>query len=114
MNPLDLLIPVAHAAGANLGTSPDAGTINMIMIAAFVAIFVFLIILPQSRRTKQHREMLAKLQKGDEVVTSGGLAGRVVDIGDAFITLEVSDGVQMKFQRVAIAMVLPRGSLKAS
>jgi preprotein translocase subunit YajC len=88
--------------------------INLFMIVAFVGIFIFLVILPQSRRTKQHREMLAKLQKGDEVVTSGGLAGRVADIGDSFVTLEVADGVQMKFQRIAIAMVLPRGSLKAS
>lgn len=58
--------------------------------------------------------MLSKLQKGDEVITSGGLAGRVDEIGDSFVTLEVADGVRMKFQRAAIATVLPRGSLKAS
>jgi len=113
MNPLDLLIPVAHAQAA-AAEPPGAGMMNILMIVAFVGIFVFLVILPQSRRTKQHRDMLAKLQKGDEVVTSGGLAGRVMEIGDSFVTLEVADGVQMKFQRVAIAMVLPRGSLKAS
>ncbi|MBS0460880.1 MAG: preprotein translocase subunit YajC, partial [Proteobacteria bacterium] len=75
---------------------------------------IFFMIVPQSRRAKQHREMLAKLQKGDEVVTNGGLAGRVADIGDSFITLEISDGVKVKFQRAAIAVVLPKGSLKAS
>ena len=88
--------------------------INIFLIVAFVGVFYFIGIRPQARRAKEHRELLAKLQKGDEVITSGGLAGRVADIGDSFITLEVSDGVQMKFQRIAIAMVLPRGSLKAS
>ena len=112
MNPLDLLIPVAHAQAGP--AAQGGGIINLFMIVAFVGVFVFLVILPQSKRTKQHREMLAKLQKGDEVITSGGLAGRVADIGESFITLEVADGVQMKFQRIAIAMVLPRGSLKAS
>ncbi len=77
-------------------------------------VFIFAMVLPQSRRAKQHREMLAKLEKGDEVVTNGGLAGRVAEIGDAFITLEIADGVRVKFQRASIAVVLPRGSLKAS
>ncbi len=113
MNPLDLLIPVAHAQ-ASPAAAQGAGMINIILIIAFVGVFYFIGIRPQARRAKEHRELLAKLQKGDEVITSGGLAGRVADIGDSFITLEVSDGVQMKFQRIAIAMVLPRGSLKAS
>ncbi|HEV2608598.1 MAG TPA: preprotein translocase subunit YajC [Xanthomonadaceae bacterium] len=113
MNPLDLLIPVAHAQ-ATSAAAPNAGVFNIFLIVAFVGIFYFIGIRPQARRAKEHRDLLAKLQKGDEVVTSGGLAGRVTEIGDSFITLEVADGVQMKFQRVAIAMVLPRGSLKAS
>ena len=58
--------------------------------------------------------MLAKLQKGDEVVTHSGIAGRVADIGDAFITVEIADGVKVKFQRATISMVLPKGSLKSS
>lgn len=78
------------------------------------AVFIFLMVIPQSRRAKQHREMLAKLQKGDEVVTNGGLAGRVADLGDAFITLEIADGVKVKFQKAAISVVLPKGSLKAA
>jgi preprotein translocase subunit YajC len=113
MNPLDLLIPVAHAQAAPAAAS--GGGLSMFLFPVImIGVLYFIMIRPQARRAKEHRDLLAKLQKGDEVVTSGGLAGRVTEIGDSFITLEVADGVQMKFQRVAIAMVLPRGSLKAS
>jgi preprotein translocase subunit YajC len=113
MNLLDLLIPVAHAQSAP-AAAPDGGVIQIAMIVGVGLIFYFMMIRPQMKRQKEHRDLLAKLQKGDEVITSGGLAGRVAEIGDSFITLEVADGVQMKFQRIAISMVLPRGSLKAS
>ena len=113
MNPLDLLIPTANAQAAS-GAPPNAGMFNILLLVAFVGIFYFIGIRPQMRRAKEQRDMLAKLQKGDEVITSGGVAGRVDDIGDSFITLEVADGVRVKFQRGAISHVLPRGSLKAS
>lgn len=113
MNPLDILIPVAHAQAAP-GASAGGGLLGMLPLIVIFVLMIFFMIVPQSRRAKQHREMLAKLQKGDEVVTNGGLAGRVADLGDSFITLEISDGVKVKFQRAAIAVVLPKGSLKAS
>jgi preprotein translocase subunit YajC len=113
MSPLDLLISPAYAQ-AGPAAAPGGGMFQIVLLAGFVGIFYFLMIRPQMKRAKEHRELLAKLQKGDEVITSGGLAGRVDEIGDSFITLEVADGVRMKFQRVAIAIVLPRGSLKAS
>ena len=113
MSLLDLLIPVAHAQGAP-AAAPNAGLFNIVLIIAFIGIFYFIGIRPQMRRAKEQRDMLAKLQKGDEVVTSGGLTGRVDAIGDSFITLEIADGVRVKFQRGAIGQVLPKGSLKAS
>ena len=113
MNPLDFFIPVAHAQAVN-PAGPGGGLSTFILPIVMLAVVFFLMILPQNKRTKQHREMLAKLQKGDEVVTNGGLAGRVTDLGDAFVTIEISNGVNAKFQRAAIAMVLPKGSLKAS
>ncbi|MBS0192811.1 MAG: preprotein translocase subunit YajC [Proteobacteria bacterium] len=113
MNPLDLLIPVAHAQAAPAG-APGGGLMGLLPFVILFAVFIFLMVIPQSRRAKQHREMLAKLQKGDEVVTNGGLAGRVADLGDAFITLEIADGVKVKFQKAAISVVLPKGSLKAA
>jgi preprotein translocase subunit YajC len=113
MNLLDLLIPVAHAQTAP-AAAQGGGTQTLIFMIVMVGVFYFIMIRPQMKRAKEHRDLLAKLQKGDEVITSGGLVGRVDEIGDSFITLEVADGVRMKFQRVAIATVLPRGSLKAS
>ena len=113
MNLLDLLIPVAHAQAAP-AAQQGGGTQTLIFMIVMVGVFYFIMIRPQMKRAKEHRDLLAKLQKGDEVITSGGLVGRVDEIGDSFITLEVADGVRMKFQRAAIATVLPRGSLKAS
>jgi preprotein translocase subunit YajC len=113
MNPLDFFIPVAHAQAAPAGAQ-GGGLLSLAPLAVMFVIVIFMIILPQSKRAKQHRELLAALQKGDEVVTNGGVAGRVTGIGDSFVTIEISDGVQVKFQRAAISMVLPKGTLKAS
>ncbi len=113
MNLLDLLIPIAHAQAAP--AAAQGGGLTMFAFPIImIGVLYFIMIRPQMKRAKEHRDLLAKLQKGDEVITSGGLVGRVDEIGDSFITLEVADGVRMKFQRVAIATVLPRGSLKAS
>ena len=69
---------------------------------------------PQMKRSKEHRDLIAKLAKGDEVITSGGIAGRVDDLGDNFITVEVAEGVRIKLQRTAIVAVLPKGTLKSA
>jgi preprotein translocase subunit YajC len=74
----------------------------------------FLMIRPQMKRAKEHRELIAKLAKGDEVITNGGIAGRVADIGENFITLEVADNVRVKLQRSAIVAVLPKDTLKSA
>jgi len=69
---------------------------------------------PQMKRQKEVREMLGKLAKGDEVLTSGGIAGRIDDMGESFVTVEIADGVKIKLQRSAIAAVLPKGTLKSA
>jgi len=74
----------------------------------------FLMIRPQMKRQKEHRGMLDKLQRGDEIITSGGIAGTVSEIGDNFVTVEISNGVQVRVQRGAIANVLPKGTLKSA
>ncbi len=68
---------------------------------------------PQAKRAKEHKNLLASLQKGDEVVTSGGIAGKVSKVADDFVVIEVSDSVELKFQKQAIAATLPKGTLKA-
>ncbi len=78
----------------------------------FAAIFYFLLIRPQSKRQKEHKRMVDALAKGDEVVTVGGIAGRITDIGDNFAKVEVADGVEVKVRRQAVESVIPKGSLK--
>lgn len=107
---LDFLISPAYAQQA-------AGAPNPIMqflpLIALVVLFYFMLIRPQMKRAKEHRNMLSALAKGDEVVTSGGVVGKVANIGEAYVAVEVADNVSIKVQKSAISSVLPKGSLKA-
>jgi preprotein translocase subunit YajC len=110
---MNSLIPdaMAQAAGAAAGPSPLA---MPIMMVAFVAIFYFLMIRPQQKKQKEHQAMLSKIAAGDEVVTSGGILGRVVEVGDNFITLEIADNVRIKVQRFQVTSLVPKGTLKGA
>jgi preprotein translocase subunit YajC len=79
---------------------------------AFAAIFYFMLIRPQQKRMKEQRDMLAKLTTGDEVVTGGGLIGRIVEVGETLVTLEIATGVNVRVQRGQITQLLPKGTLK--
>ena len=85
-----------------------------LLMAAFIALFYFMLIRPQQRRAKEHQTLLSKLASGDEVVTSGGLLGRITDVGDTFVTLEVADGVRVKIQKVQVTQLMPKGTLKSA
>jgi len=113
MNPLDFLIPVAHAQAAGAPAAPSMMS-TLLFPVILIAITYFLMIRPQMKRQKEHKAMLDKLAKGDEVITSGGIAGTVVGLSDAFITVEVASGVQLRVQKGAIASVLPKGTLKSA
>lgn len=106
---LDFLISPAHAQAAPQG-DPFMSFLPLIIL---VVLFWFMLIRPQMKRAREHREMLGKLAKGDEVITSGGLTGIVRDIGENFVTVEIADHVSVKMQRSAISSVLPKGTLKA-
>ena len=106
---MDFLIPMAHAADAPAGPSPLA---NIGMLVVFVAIFYFLLWRPQQKRAKEHRELVAALGKGDEIVTGGGLAGVVTKVTDDYVMVEVSAGNEVIVQRQAVATTLPKGTLK--
>ncbi|MDH5832014.1 MULTISPECIES: preprotein translocase subunit YajC [Luteimonas] len=113
MNLLDLLIAPAHAQAA--GAAPQGGGLSfLIMPIVLIAIMYFLMIRPQMKRQKEHRGMLEKLAVGDEVITSGGIAGVVRALGESFVTVEIADRVEIRVQKGAIANVLPKGSLKAA
>jgi preprotein translocase subunit YajC len=85
-----------------------------VLMAAFIALFYFMLIRPQQKRAKEHQALVSKLSGGDEVVTNGGLLGKVTDVGDTFVTLEVADGVRVKVQKAQIAALMPKGTLKSA
>lgn len=113
MNLLDLFIAPAAAQAAGAAQSPPVWQLP-VMLVVFFAIFYFLIIRPQSKRAKEHRNLLGALSKGDEVTTAGGIIGRVEEIGDAFVSIEISNNVRIKVQKHAITAVLPKGTLKSA
>ena len=114
MNLLDFLIPAAHAQTAG-GAAPAGGGFGMLLMPIIlIAVMYFLMIRPQMKRQKEHRAMLDKLNKGDEVITSGGVAGVVTDVGDSFVTVEIADNVRVRVQKGAVGNVLPKGTLKSA
>jgi preprotein translocase subunit YajC len=109
------LIPEAWAQGAPVGPGPGGSPYSFIfMMVAFVIIFYFMLIRPQQKKQKEHQSLLTKLAAGDEVVTTGGILGRIVEVGDAFVTVEVADGVRLKVQKVQVASLMPKGTLKSA
>ena len=105
-------ISVAHAQDAAGGA---AGIVMQIMpLVLIFVVFYFLLIRPQMKRNKEQRAMIAALARGDEVVTNGGLLGRIEDIAEQFVTIEIAANVRVKLQKHAISAVLPKGTLKAA
>ena len=105
------LIPDAYAQGG--GAAQGDPTFSFVMLIALFAIFYFLLIRPQQKRQKEHKAMVDALAKGDEVVTNGGLLGRITKLGDSFVTIEISDGLEVRVQRTAVASLLPKGTMKS-
>ncbi len=110
---MSFLISAAHASDAAAAGAPPGGEMmQFLMLGGFVVIFYLMIWRPQAKRAKEHKALVMGLQKGDEVVTSGGICGKVAKVVDDFVVLEVSDTVELKIQRMAIAAALPKGTLK--
>ena len=113
MSMLDFLISPAAAQTAGQAAAPSPIPSFVLMGVIFLGMY-FLLFRPQMKRAKEHRELVAKLQKDDEVLTSGGMAGRIEDLGESFVTVEIADRVSIKVQRGAITAVLPKGTLKSA
>lgn len=109
---MDWLIPTAAAQAQGAAGQPSALTTFLPMILIFV-VFYFLLIRPQTKRAKEHRAMIAALETGAEVVTSGGILGKVIELAEHYVTVEIADGVKVKVQRHTITQVLPKGTLKS-
>lgn len=110
---MDFLISSAFAQAGDAAAQPNP-LLSFLPLLILFAVFYFMLIRPQMRRAKEQRTMISALAKGDEVVTNGGIAGRIDDIGDSFLTLEIASGVKIKLQKAAVSMVLPKGTLKSS
>ncbi len=107
-----MFISTVQAAEAGADSGQASGMSTIIMMVLFAAVFYFLLIRPQSKRQKEHKGMLEAIQKGDEVVTGGGILGKVSKISDGFVILNVAQGVEMKFQKHAVTATLPKGTIK--
>lgn len=103
----------ASSAAAATQSTAGSSSASLIMLVVFVAVFYFLLIRPQSKRAKEHRNLLANLATNDEVVTNGGVLGKIVELQDDFVTLNIANNVDIKVQKSAIVNVLPKGTLKA-
>ena len=99
----------APAAGAD---SMFGGLVSMLPLILMFVVLYFVMIRPQMKRQKEHKSMIDALAKGDEVVTSGGLLGKVSKMGETFIGLEVAGGVEVQVQRSAVVQVMPKGTVK--
>ncbi|MDH3915923.1 MAG: preprotein translocase subunit YajC [Chromatiales bacterium] len=109
---MDFFISSAWAQAAP-AQQPDALTSFIPLIIIFV-VFYFLLIRPQTKRAKEHRKMVSELKVGDEVVTSGGVLGKISDAGDQFLEVEIATGVTVKVQRSTVSMVMPKGTYKSA
>ena len=105
------MISNAYANTAPAGPDP---MFQILMLVGFIAIFYFLLWRPQQKRAEEHRNLIDNLAKGDEVATSGGVMGRITKVADDVVTMEIADGVQVLVQKPAVAMLLPKGTLKDS
>lgn len=103
----------SYAEGAAVTPEGPSAVMQLIFFGGFILIFYFLMWRPQSKRAKEHKNLVTALSKGDEVITNGGIAGKISKVSEDFVSIEVSEGVELKIQKIAIASALPKGTLKS-
>jgi preprotein translocase subunit YajC len=108
---MSLFESAAQAAPAGGAAGP--GMMDLLLLVGFIGIFYFLLWRPQSKRRKEHQQLMSSLSNGDEVVTAGGIVGRITKVEDDFIKVQVASNVEMRFQKSAVGATLPKGTLKS-
>ena len=113
---MNLLLSDAWAEGPApaAAASPGGSLMGFLPLVVIFVIFYFLLIRPQTKRAKEHKAMVDGLAKGDEVVTNGGILGRISQAGDTYVSVDIAEGVTVKVQRHAISVVLPKGTVKSA
>jgi len=110
---MSFFISDAVAAATTTGAQPEGSFFSLIMIAAIFVLFYFMLIRPQNKRAKEHRELIGKLKKGDEIITSGGILAKVSSIDEQYVKASIAEGIEITMQRNAVSAVLPKGTLKS-
>jgi preprotein translocase subunit YajC len=107
-----VLITPAYAQAPSAGVG-DAGIMNIGMLVLMLVVFWFILIRPQMKRAKDHKAMVAALEKGTEVITAGGIVGKITKVSDAYLTLEIADNTEIVVQKQAVQTLLPKGTMKS-
>jgi len=112
---MDFLINTANAQAAGGTTGGGPSLLNTLLFPALLlVVFYFLLIRPQSKRAKEQQEMLSKVAVGDEIATTGGILGKITEVGDQFLGVEIAPDVVVKLQKFQVAKVLPKGTVKSA
>ena len=107
-----MFISEAFAQTAPAASGGEASLLSLLPLVLMFVVLYFIMIRPQMKRQKEHRAMIDALAKGDEVVTAGGLLGKVANLSEGYVQLEIASGVQVQVQRSAVTQVLPKGTVK--
>lgn len=108
---MDFFISSAYAQTAQ-GTAQSPWT-SFIFLGGFILIFYFMLIRPQSKRAKEHKALIEGIGKGDEVITAGGILGKVTKVDEQYVSVTVADNVDLKMQKSSVSAVLPKGTIKS-
>lgn len=111
-----MLISNAYAQAAGAAADPAGGLMGLLPIILMFVVLWFIMIRPQMKKAKEHQKMVSELAKGDEVITAGGVVGRLTKIGENFLTIEVcegKEGIELIVQKAAVTALLPKGTLKS-
>lgn len=109
---MSFFISDAMAQDAGAAAGGDPGMINFVFLIVLFVIFYFLLLRPQMKRAKEHKKMTEALSKNDEVVTAGGIVGKVLKVEDSFVTVQVAEGVEVLVQKNSVGSLLPKGTVK--
>lgn len=110
---MGIFIADAMAQSTGAAASPNSGIMQIVMLVGLFLFMYFIIIRPQRKRQKEHQSLVESLSKGDEVVMTSGMLGKVTEVDENYITLSVANNVDLKFQKVAVHAVLPKGTIKS-
>jgi preprotein translocase subunit YajC len=110
---MSFFISPALAEGGAAALDSPGGMSQIFLLVGFVVIFYFMLWRPQSKRAKEHRELVSGMSKGDEIVIGGGLVGRITKVGEEFLVIEIAEGTEVNVQKNAVVAVLPKGTIKS-